>query len=190
MEGFVEPINFRDQELWNSTPVPERVAQRSIDNSDVDENGCWVSRYSVTTTGYAQIGWSLPEVERNGKSRNRMVLAHRAAWVSIHGQVPVGMTIDHTCKNRRCVNPDHLRLLSNAENARRNQGDDFPSGFCRRGHPDSMRVEVTRRTKAGEPRTGLTCGPCLKLARDKWAATNAEKIRVAHRKYNEKRRAA
>lgn len=186
----MEPINFRNPKLWNSTPVPDRVAQRAVERSDADENGCWISRYSVMSTGYAQIGWSVPKEERAGRRKNEMVLAHRAAWVSVHGQVPVGMTIDHTCKNRRCVNPNHLRLLANSENARRNQGDDFPAGFCRRGHPDSMRVQVTRRGKTGVPRIGLTCGPCVQIAREKWVAANPVKAREAWTKNNAKRRAA
>ena len=47
------------------------------------------------------------------------------------------MTVDHVCKVRRCVNPDHLRLLDNFENARRTSGRDWPLGQCRQGHPDS-----------------------------------------------------
>jgi len=66
-----------------------------------------------------------------------MTTAHRAAWVAVHGQIPEGMTVDHICKVRRCVNVRHLRLLSNFENARRTNGNDWPLGECVNGHPNS-----------------------------------------------------
>lgn len=181
---------YRHPSKWNSVEVPARVALRAYTNADEQPNGCWISRYSVSTHGYAQIGWSVPKHEQRGNSRHEMVLAHRASWVHIHGQVPIGMTIDHACKERRCVNPAHLRLMSNRENARRNQGDDFREGFCRRGHPDSMRVPVTRRTKAGMRRTGYTCGPCVAISRSKWVEQNKEKLREIQRAYRARRRAA
>lgn len=125
-----KPHTFRTPERWNSVPVPERVAARAIANIDKQPDGCWISRYSIASHGYSQIGW------QNAGSRH-VVLGHRAAWVSAHGQVPLGMTIDHLCKTRRCVNPEHLRLLPNYENARRVAGADWPIGYCKRGHPNS-----------------------------------------------------
>lgn len=65
-----------------------------------------------------------------------MVTAHRAAWAHVNGQIPEGMTIDHLCKTRPCVRVDHLRLLSNYENARRTGGRDWPLGQCVNGHPN------------------------------------------------------
>jgi hypothetical protein len=47
------------------------------------------------------------------------------------------MTIDHTCKEKRCVRVDHLRLLDNYENGRRTSGRDWPLGQCINGHPNS-----------------------------------------------------
>ena len=112
--------------------VPERAAKRALENVAVDaETGCWVSLYSVASHGYAQIGWQ-SDAEGRG-----MTTAHRAAWTAVHGQIPDGMTIDHLCRNRRCVNPDHLRMLSNFENARRTSGRDWPLGQCVNGHPNS-----------------------------------------------------
>ena len=173
----------RTPERWNSVPVPERVAQRAVTNADVQDDGCWLSRYSIGSHGYAQIGWQ-------DRGKVTMVLAHRAAWVAENGQVPLGMTLDHVCKVRRCVNPAHLRLLPNRENARRINGEDFPLGGCRKGHPNTELVPITRRNKAGERRTGLTCGVCMKESRARWVAANPEKRRASVRRYEQKRRAA
>jgi hypothetical protein len=117
---------------WGATPIPERVAQRALTRFVVAEDGCHISTYSTASHGYAQIGWT-PTGEGN-----KGTLAHRAAWAAVNGQIPEGMTVDHLCKNRRCVNPDHLRLLPNYENARRINGWDWPLGECRHGHPNSM----------------------------------------------------
>lgn len=116
----------------NPIIIPDRVAERAATRYVEDENGCHVSTYSVASHGYAQIGWQ----QQGGRW---VVVAHRASWVYAHGtQIPEGMTIDHLCKNRRCVNPEHLRLLSNFENARRTSGDDWPIGECKHGHPNKF----------------------------------------------------
>src|SRR5690606_17169497 len=85
--------------------IPDRVAERAATAYDEEpESGCWISTYSTGSHGYAQIGWQ----ERPKVPHRRATTAHRAAWVYWTGaQIPVGMTIDHKCKNRRCVNPDH-----------------------------------------------------------------------------------
>lgn len=109
--------------------IPDRVAQRAALRVS-REGECDISTYSVASHGYAQIGWQ--------DSGDRWVVtAHRAAWVYGTGeQIPTGMTIDHLCRNRRCVRFDHLRMLSNYENARRTSGRDWPLGQCINGHPN------------------------------------------------------
>ena len=157
--------NFRTPERWNSVPVPAAVAQRAYERVEVDESGCWISTYSTGSHGYAQVGWQ----SRSENSRH-MVLAHRAAWVHVNGQLPLGMTIDHLCKTRRCVNPDHLRILPNYENARRTNGNDWPLGTCANGHPNNLRTHVGTAVKKGRRRKALYCSPCMDLyqARSNW----------------------
>lgn len=119
--------------MTGTVVIPERVLDRAAHRIVIDpETGCHISTYSVGSHGYAQVGWN----DKTGKPR--MVLCHRAAWIRAHGEpIPDGMTVDHLCHNRRCVNPEHLRLLSNYENARRIFPDDWPLGLCRHGHPAS-----------------------------------------------------
>lgn len=113
-------------------PIPDRAAQRALTRYTVDgETGCHISTYSCGSHGYAQVGWQVTPGEIRVRSTTT---AHRAAWTAIHGTIPAGMTIDHLCKNRRCVNVDHLRMLTNYENARRTHGRDWPLGQCVNGH--------------------------------------------------------
>ena len=168
---------------WNTVTVPARVAERAHSRRTEASGGCWISDYSTTSAGYAQVGW------QDG-DQTHMVLAHRAAWVHEHGQVPMGLTLDHTCKNRRCVRPSHLRLLSNYENARRNNGTDWPIGTCSNGHPSTDLREVKRRRRNGETYTGLKCGTCARENGQRWVKNNPDKRREAVRKSNSKRRAA
>jgi len=48
-------------------------------------------------------------------------LAHRFAYEQFIGPIPSGLTVDHLCFERRCVNPGHLEAVTNEENARRGQ---------------------------------------------------------------------
>ncbi|WP_308160131.1 HNH endonuclease signature motif containing protein [Mycolicibacterium goodii] len=128
--------------------IPERVAQRAHENWEPNENGCHISKYSTQSRGYAQIGWFDSEL-----GKTRMTTAHRAAWVHVHGQIEGEMDVDHidpeSC-DRRCVNVDHLRLLTPSQN-RQQQGRKHPLGLCTRGHDESHRRMTSR---------GMVCGQC------------------------------
>jgi hypothetical protein len=84
-----------------------------------DSNGCWLWTASIKTTGYGQI-----------KGGDKMLLAHRVAYELVNGPIPVGMSIDHLCRVRSCVNPEHLEVVSMAENVRRAT----VKSHCLRGH--------------------------------------------------------
>ncbi|WP_372489607.1 HNH endonuclease signature motif containing protein [Prescottella equi] len=133
-----------------------RVATKVVVDGD---SGCHVSTYSVGSHGYAQIGW-----QQYGE--RIVTLAHRVAWIAEHGPIQPGFTVDHVCKNRKCVNVQHLRLLSNFENARRTSGRDWELGKCVHGHGN----EHLRPVNGGRK---LACIIC----RQAW-----------QRRYNEKRK--
>lgn len=71
----------------------------------------WTGRVSVNGYGSSSVSW-----RRLGK------LAHRTAYKIYVGTIPDGLQIDHLCRNRKCVNPDHLEPVTYIENQRRAPG--------------------------------------------------------------------
>lgn len=90
--------------------------------------------------------------------------AHRAAWTLFRGEIPVGLTIDHLCKNPRCVNPHHLEVVTLAQNVARSDNVTALNARktkCIRGHAlsgDNLRL-YTRPAGALERR----CKTCRRL---------------------------
>lgn len=140
--------------------IPERVYERATHWADRDETtGCLVSRYSVGSHGYAQIGW-------NEDGERTVTLVHRVVWQRNHGPIPDGWTVDHEeCRNPKCCEITHLRLITNLDNARRNKaGRDWAigTGECIRGHSASHWKPKGEITRSGRPRVKGYCSECNK----------------------------
>lgn len=107
---------------------------------------CIESTYALGSHGY-------PQVPTRFEGRTRMVLAHRLMWELCRGPIPDGLTVDHECHNRRCINPDHLRLLTHSQNASDN-------GFATRTHCPAGHAYDEANTYR-KPRTGWRrCRTC------------------------------
>lgn len=76
----------------------------------------------------------------------KRVLAHRYAWTRANGEIPEGSEVDHVCHVRSCVNVDHMRLASRAENMRNQNGAhagrkyNLPRGVYRAGRGYTAQV--------------------------------------------------
>lgn len=80
--------------------------------------GCWVVvKYKGCWSGTQRQpdGIGYPRIPHNGKKVSAHVSAHEV-WV---GPVPVGYQVDHTCKNKTCINPAHLEAVTPYENLQR-----------------------------------------------------------------------
>jgi hypothetical protein len=69
---------------------------------------CWIWQRAVQVGGYGL-----------AYSAGRQRLAHRAYYELHVGPIPDGLTLDHLCRQRNCVNPAHLEPVSQTENTRR-----------------------------------------------------------------------
>lgn len=116
--------------------------------SKVDATGpCWEWTASIGKTGgYGK--YTIPFRDGSGKSKH--VYAHRYAYEILVGPVPDGMDLDHLCRIRKCVNPDHLEPVSRRENLRRGIGlvaANMGKTHCDHGH--EFNEENTHRTAQG-----------------------------------------
>ncbi len=105
----------------------KKFRQRDIlERSVVDrESGCWLWQAAISRNGYARI-----DID------NVAWYAHRLAYEVFKEPIPKHLEIDHLCRVRHCVNPEHLEAVTAKENSRR--GDtglhNKAKTHCPRGH--------------------------------------------------------
>lgn len=85
------------------------------------ETACLYMSNKPRPSGYVQI-----------KRNKKYVYAHRHAYESEVSKIPVGLTIDHLCKNRACVNTKHLEPVTLQENLSRRSF--YELGKCAKLH--------------------------------------------------------
>jgi hypothetical protein len=111
---------------------------------------CWVWEGSIDHEGYGEI--MVAGVDWR---------AHRLAWTTFVGPIAEGLTIDHLCRNRLCVNPRHMELVPLGENVRRGNGvpaHNARKEKCGHGHP------FTEKNTYITPQGDRGCRTCRRAA--------------------------
>jgi hypothetical protein len=101
-------------------------------------SGCWLWTHSLTKDGYGRLNLGHKET-----------VAHKGMYEIVKGPVPSGLELDHLCRTRACINPDHLEPVTEKENCRRSTSlasRRSRQTECLRGHPfDSANTYRTKR---------------------------------------------
>jgi hypothetical protein len=124
----------------------ERVAHFFSKVQRPDGEGCWLWLGAPTARGYGRF-WD----------GTRDVPAHRFSYEYFRGAADPELLIDHLCRNRLCVNPDHLDLVTSGENTRRGLSYQHspvyvPKAACPAGHEYTERNTLwIKRAADAEP---------------------------------------
>jgi len=75
------------------------------ERAEVTDDGCWTWTLALNHNGYAECKPMM------GTKR-----AHRITYMLLVGEIPEGLVLDHLCRVRHCINPDHLEPVTDREN--------------------------------------------------------------------------
>lgn len=106
-----------------SRPIIERLMERVV----VTDSGCWEFTGPRTSNGYGAIG-------REGGRGGGVARTHRVAYEYYVGPIPIGLDLDHLCRNRICCNPEHLEPVDRRTNLLRGLRKTRQL-TCKHGHP-------------------------------------------------------
>lgn len=119
-------------------------------------HGCWLWTGVIQAGGYGRF-----------RTQNRGHMAHRWLYEQLVGPIPEGMQLDHLCRVRNCVRPDHLEPVTPRENTLRSNATSAVNArkdVCVNGHP------FTPENTYWRPTGGRTCRECGRARWRKWNA--------------------
>lgn len=131
-EGIISliPMDFKEfvsyKNLQQENNQKDKTNRRFLSKIIFKENDCWGWKDYIDTNGYSQ--FSIDKLP---------IKAHRYSYELFRGEIPEGMYIDHLCRNRSCVNPEHMEIVTNVENVLRGEGVGAKNArmeYCKRGH--------------------------------------------------------
>lgn len=147
-------LEFGRKVLAAMRPTTEERFWAKVDKNHI--TGCWV------WVGHKRDGYGVFSYGGRGGVR---INAHRYAYQEIIGEIPNGLVLDHLCRQRDCVNPDHLEPVTRKENVLRGfslSAMQSRQKNCNRGHPLSGdNLYIT-------PRGKRQCRSCRKQSMERY----------------------
>lgn len=142
---------------WGDPRLPDRFWNKVQPEPN---SGCWLWTAS-TTGGYGMFGLSKGTIRR----------AHIIAYITLVGDVPAGLQLDHLCRTRECCNPLHLEPVTQRENLIRGNGFAGRAArvtHCPKGHPYDEKNTRWYKNQHGYESRG--CRECNRLNCSRWYA--------------------
>lgn len=122
------------------------------------DSGCWRWTAGLAKAGYGSFN--------AGGRPPRYISAHDFSYELHFGPVPEGLELDHTCRNRWCVNPDHLEPVTHKVNVQRGMSPAMVirrSDVCAHGHPRTPENTYIRKDRPG----AIECLVCRRERRER-----------------------
>lgn len=158
MQTIIPPIPAEDRVPFGDPRLLARIWAKTRRNK---ETGCWEWSGKISDRGYGYV--------QIGRSSRR---AHRVAYEVLVGEIPEGLTLDHLCRVRNCINPTHLEPVTAAENSRRSipnpnrgHGSHRQREYCYQGHPWDENNTILR------PDGARRCRSCQQASKRRRKAT-------------------
>lgn len=112
--------------------------ERFWENVIKQDDGCWLWNGYIDINGYGSISFN-----------NKRIATHRYSFKLHNGYLPVGLELDHLCRNRACCNPEHLEPVTHRENLIRgavilNKNEGLPPGVTKKTFKHSIKYQVRK----------------------------------------------
>jgi hypothetical protein len=131
--------------MWAAIPLIDRFESKYA----VDDNDCWIWKAGLKPNGYAQF-W---DTEKVG-------YGHRWSYTYFKGEIPNGLQIDHLCRVRSCVNPDHLEAVTMQENVARGELGSYLDTQKTKSHCDNGHEYTPENSYQRTDISGRRCREC------------------------------
>lgn len=143
--------------------------QKAMSRVTKTPGGCWLYNGALAADGYARV---------KDASSDLALLVHRVTYEKLVGPIPGGLVLDHLCRVRHCVNPEHLEPVTHLENLRRGVKARLGERtHCSKGHEFTPENTILHRRDRKDG--GVSFTPVCRTCRRAYYRTREARKRAA-----------